>query len=148
MNRASAQYGLSPAGSAGLGAGFGAALGAGVSGAGVDGAAAGGGVAGFSTVGLGATGSLGSATVTGFGLAVPPQSTLPPALNSEHIAGNAVDMDITWEGTIKVKDKKNKEVEVSFMRDANANGGLHSLGESYGVKKLKNDAPHWSSSGR
>jgi len=84
----------------------------------------------------------------GFGLALPPQSLLPPALDSEHIAGNAVDMDITWEGTIQVRDRYHRKVALTFIQDANANDLLHAVGESYGVKKLANDAPHWSLSGR
>jgi hypothetical protein len=40
--------------------------------------------------------------ITGFGLAVPPKSTVAPSLTSNHIAGNAIDMDITWTGTLKV----------------------------------------------
>src|SRR5262245_14874047 len=42
--------------------------------------------------------------VDGFGLAVPPASTNAPALTSNHIDGKAIDMKITWTGTIKVKN--------------------------------------------
>jgi len=63
MNRALAQYGLSPAGSAGFG------LGAGASGFGLGAGASVDGVAGFSTGALGAAGSAGSlGLATGFGL--------------------------------------------------------------------------------
>jgi hypothetical protein len=84
----------------------------------------------------------------GFGLALPPQSILPPELGSEHIVGNAVDMDILWDGTITVRDHDGRQVELTFMHDANANLRLHAVGASYGVKKLANDGPHWSLSGR
>lgn len=86
--------------------------------------------------------------VSGFGLALPPQSLLPPALDSEHITGNAVDMDISWAGILKVRNRRGRRVAIAFMQDANANSLLHAVGASYGVKKLKNDAPHWSASGR
>ena len=86
--------------------------------------------------------------VVGFGLAVPPQSLLPPLLDSEHLAGNAVDMDILWSGTLAVKDGQGRSVELCFMSDSNANEALHSVGASYGVLKLKDDAPHWSATGR
>lgn len=43
--------------------------------------------------------------VDGFGLAVPPDSTNPPSLTSNHITGKAIDMTITWTGTIKIKKK-------------------------------------------
>jgi hypothetical protein len=85
-----------------------------------------------------------------FGLAVPPASTNAPALDSRHIQGKAVDMDITWTGTIKIKKKDAKEgdeVSVEFMANVNKNTKLHEVGASYGVKKLTTDAPHWSTDG-
>lgn len=85
--------------------------------------------------------------VQGFGLAVPPQSRVAPALNSNHIPGKAIDMHIVWTGTIKVKKKGGTEVSVPFNSDVNANTTLHAVGDSYGVKKLKSDKPHWSFNG-
>jgi hypothetical protein len=85
--------------------------------------------------------------VDGFGLAVPPASTSAPSLNSNHIAGKAIDMDIEWSGNLKVKKKDGKEVSVPFMSNVNSNTKLHNVGESYIVKKLKTDAPHWSHNG-
>jgi hypothetical protein len=86
--------------------------------------------------------------VKGFGLAVPPKSSVAPAIASNHIAGKAIDMDITWEGDLKVKKKDGSEVSVAYMEDPNLNTKLHAVGESYGVKKHKRDAPHWSTTGR
>ena len=86
--------------------------------------------------------------VSGFGLAVPPRSINPPSLSSNHILAKAVDMTIKWTGTIKVKKKDNSEVSVVYSPNANTNTLLHSVGDSYGVKKLKTDAPHWSFNGR
>jgi hypothetical protein len=86
--------------------------------------------------------------IDGFGLAVPPSSTNAPALDSNHIAGKAVDMVITWKDTIKVKRKDGTEESVAFMDDVNKNTKLHGVGESYGVKKLTTDTPHWSVDGR
>jgi hypothetical protein len=85
--------------------------------------------------------------VDGFGLAVPPKSNVAPSLTSNHIAGKAIDMDITWTGELKVKKKDGTIASVPFMNNANLNTKLHAVGESYGVKKLKTDAPHWSSDG-
>lgn len=85
--------------------------------------------------------------VSGFGLAVPPKSKVAPSLTSVHISGKAIDMDIAWAGDLKVAKKDGTVVEVPFMADPNANTKLHAVGESYGVKKLKNDAPHWSHDG-
>jgi len=83
-----------------------------------------------------------------FGLVVPPSSTNPPALQSNHIAGQAIDMTLTWKGTITIKKKDGSPVPVPFMDDVNKNTMLHSVGASYGVLKLATDEPHWSFNGR
>ncbi len=87
--------------------------------------------------------------IDGFGLAVPPHSTVAPSLTSNHIAGKAIDMDITWTGTLNVKKKKKNGavVEVPYAIDPNTNLKLHQVGESYGVKKHLSDKPHWSHNG-
>jgi hypothetical protein len=71
-----------------------------------------------------------------------------PSLTSNHISGKAVDMNITWTGSKKFKQKDGKEVEVTFMSNVNSNTLLHQIGASYGVKKHTSDAPHWSHNGR
>jgi hypothetical protein len=43
--------------------------------------------------------------VAGFGLAIPPTSVNPPSLTSNHISAKAIDMNITWTGTLNVKRK-------------------------------------------
>jgi hypothetical protein len=87
------------------------------------------------------------AMIDHFGLAVPPKSNDAPALDSNHISGNAIDMNITWKGTIKIKKKDGTEESVDFMDDVNSNTKLHAVGASYGVLKLTSDAPHWSIDG-
>lgn len=86
--------------------------------------------------------------VEGFGLAVPPASTVAPSLISNHISGKAVDMKITWNGKIKVKKNNGREIEISYTGRQNSNQKLIEAGESYGVKKLRTDEPHWSYNGR
>jgi hypothetical protein len=86
--------------------------------------------------------------VNGFGLAVPPRSINPPSLTSNHISEKAIDMTIKWSGAIKVKKKDGNEVQVVYSQNVNTNTVLHTIGESYSVKKLKTDAPHWSFNGR
>jgi len=71
--------------------------------------------------------------VDGFGLAVPPQSVNAPSLTSNHIAGRAVDMVITWQGTIQVAQRDGNMVAVTYMQNPNANTELHQVGASYGV---------------
>ncbi|GAA4360046.1 hypothetical protein [Kangiella marina] len=86
--------------------------------------------------------------VRGFGLAVPPRSVFPPSLSSNHIQGKAIDMTINWKNNLKVKKKDGTVMTIAYMQNVNGNSMLHKLGESYGVKKLKSDAPHWSYNGR
>ena len=88
-----------------------------------------------------------SEMIAGFGLAVPPASTNPPSLQSKHISGNAVDMDIRWSGDLRVKTKDGGAVTIRFVPDVNVNTRLHEVGASYGVRKLVTDAPHWSDDG-
>lgn len=85
--------------------------------------------------------------VTGFDLAVPPNSTNPPSLNSNHIPGKGIDMKLVWSGTKKIKKKDGTMVDVPFHGNVNFNTALHAVGLSYGVKKLKTDKPHWSYDG-
>lgn len=70
-----------------------------------------------------------------------------PSLTSNHIKGEAIDMTITWTGPIAVTDAGGKDVEVDKPRNGNDNDVLHTIGASYGVKKLSVDPPHWSSDG-
>jgi len=67
---------------------------------------------------------------------------------SNHIAGNAIDMNVSWTGKINVKKKDGTTVEIPFMSNVNANKKLHEVGKSYGVIKHISDAPHWSVNGR
>ncbi len=57
-------------------------------------------------------------------------------------------MTIKWTGNIKVNKKDGTEILLTFTSNVNTNTALHKIGESYGVKKLKTDAPHWSFNGR
>jgi hypothetical protein len=70
-----------------------------------------------------------------------------PALGSRHTEGKAIDMDITWTGTLKIKKADGTEVSMGAPRNGADNETLHGVGKSYGVIKLKKDAPHWSSDG-
>lgn len=84
---------------------------------------------------------------TGFGLALPPRSTNPPSKTTNHGTGRAIDITVTWTGTISVKKADNTIVAVPFNANVNANTALHAVGASYGVNKLTTDAPHWSADG-
>jgi hypothetical protein len=85
--------------------------------------------------------------ITGFGLAVPPASTNAPALSSNHIVGKAIDLTITWTGSIAIAKPDGTKESVAFLPNVNSNAKLHAIGALYGVKKLVTDAPHWSYNG-
>ena len=78
--------------------------------------------------------------VAAYGIAT---STTAPALQSNHIAGNAVDMTITdFEGK-QIKRADGTKVTVNSFND------LIRVGESYKVfHKLPDDRPHWSITGK
>lgn len=69
-----------------------------------------------------------------------------PTLTSLHITGLALDMTISWPGTITIRDGAGKAVALSSPRDG-SNPALHKVGASYGVIKLLSDPPHWSVDG-
>lgn len=72
------------------------------------------------------------------------------ALNSNHIAGKAIDMDISWDGTLVLTRPAPLLTRIeSLPRTGRGNGELHRIGaDTFGVKKLKSDPPHWSYNGR
>ena len=57
-------------------------------------------------------------------------------------------MTIKWAGVIKVEKKDGTETPLTFTPNVMMNPALHRVGESYGVKKLITDAPHWPLNGR
>jgi hypothetical protein len=71
-----------------------------------------------------------------------------PSLTSNHIAGLAIDMTITWSGPIEIVDAAGAKHAIDQPRNGNDNGVLHAVGGSYGVRKLLSDPPHWSVDGR
>jgi hypothetical protein len=69
--------------------------------------------------------------VKGFNLSM--SSKLAPSLNTRHRQSLAIDMTITWSGTIHVKKKDGTLVPLNFG-PVNTNTKLHEVGASYGVK--------------
>ncbi len=84
-----------------------------------------------------------------FELAAPPKSTSAPALSSNHIKGEAIDLvfEVPWTNA-KIKKQDGTEVLVPYLRDVNVNTLLHEVGKSYGLIKHLHDAPHWSINGK
>jgi hypothetical protein len=73
-----------------------------------------------------------------------------PALNSKHISGLAVDMSISWTGTLSVVDASGTAVAIDTLPRTGMNPDLHAVGASFGVIKYNRsgtDRPHWSDTG-
>lgn len=72
-----------------------------------------------------------------------------PALNSRHTEGKAIDMTITWAGTLNVKNKSGTVVAITTTPRNGENVELVKVGKSYGVIKatFAGDPPHWSTDG-
>lgn len=74
-----------------------------------------------------------------------------PALNSRHIAGNAIDMSISWQRDLAIDLFGGVPFTISTLPRTGMNTSLHSVGASYGVIKYRGgdrDKPHWSTDGR
>ena len=73
------------------------------------------------------------------------------SLTSNHTRGTAIDMTITWTGTLllKLPGSGNLWEIPDRPRTGAGNAELHRLGaELFGVRKLTSDPPHWSHNGR
>ncbi len=74
-----------------------------------------------------------------------------PSLTSRHIEGNAIDMIITWKGTLPIRTKDGRTVRISSTPRDGTNAELIAVGKTYGVIHFLNvqkDRPHWSTDGR
>jgi len=73
-----------------------------------------------------------------------------PSLASNHIRGTAIDMDIRWSKDLFLGPLPTGGFRgvVGGPRTGARNRDLHEIGESFGVRKLLNDPPHWSYNGR
>lgn len=70
-----------------------------------------------------------------------------PALSSRHTEGLAVDMTISWPGSLTIDNASGGPVTIAAQPANGMNPALHSVGATYGVIKLISDPPHWSSDG-
>jgi hypothetical protein len=87
------------------------------------------------------------AMVNGYGLS---GLHVPPALNSNHIQGKALDMMISWTGTLSIATKSGQTQQIATAPRNGTNAQLIAVGKSYNVIHLLNvmaDPPHWSVDG-
>lgn len=71
-----------------------------------------------------------------------------PALNSNHIRRLAIDMTLSWTGTLSITNKQGKVVQITSTPKSGQNHELHAVGKTYNVIKLVKDPPHWSVDGQ
>jgi D-alanyl-D-alanine dipeptidase len=81
------------------------------------------------------------AMVAGYGIA------FRPAFPSKHSEGTAIDMTITWTGTLNLKQANGLVIPITATPGNNSNSKLQQVGKTYGVIKLVSDPPHWSNNG-
>lgn len=73
-----------------------------------------------------------------------------PALHSQHEVRLAVDVSISWVGTLTIQNKDGKEIKITSEPRTGMNRDLIAAGATYGVIKYNRtgtDKPHWSSTG-
>ena len=87
------------------------------------------------------------AMVAGYGMTA---LNTPPALESKHISGLAVDMTISWTGDLTINNQSGTAVVIKTAPRTGMNADLATVGATYGVIKFvggATDAPHWSDDG-
>jgi hypothetical protein len=70
-----------------------------------------------------------------------------PSLASRHIFGRAIDMTISWNGRLSVRDYDGNVHYVLTEPRNGTNPELAKIGATFGVIKLASDPPHWSDDG-
>src|SRR6185312_15186518 len=83
-----------------------------------------------------------------------------PALGSRHTERKAIDMDISWSGTLTIKNQDGTQVSITASPRNSTNCDLSKVGKTYGVlhlgaqteplhaAKLTTDKPHFSTDGK
>lgn len=77
--------------------------------------------------------------------------TKPAGESSLHCIGEAIDMNISWTGTLKIQNRDGTEVSIASTPRTGMNPDLAKVGATYGVIKFYGgdaDRPHWSTTGR
>ena len=71
------------------------------------------------------------------------------SLTSNHIAGKAIDMTITWRDRLVLTRPAPLLATIESLPRSGQNRELHEIGATvFSVRKLKSDPPHWSHNGK
>lgn len=78
------------------------------------------------------------------------QIVAKPAYPTKHSAGTAIDMTISWSGTLTIANNSGDSVSITTMPRTGMNADLAVVGATYGVIKatFSGDPPHWSDDGK
>lgn len=71
-----------------------------------------------------------------------------PSLTSRHTDALAIDMTISWDGTLGIRRKGGGTTRIASAPRNGSNSQLIAVGAEYGVVKLMSDPPHWSVDGK
>lgn len=85
--------------------------------------------------------------VNGFGMQ---RLKTAPAVTSNHVTGNAIDMSLSWSGKLTIAKADGTSVEIDSEPRDGMNTDLHAVAAGYGVTKFVGgaaDIPHWSVDG-
>lgn len=86
---------------------------------------------------------------TGFGIGGLSANTAP-SLNTLHMSRQAIDMSISWTGTLNIANEDGTITAINTGPRTGMNLQLKAVGLTYGVKKFVGgvaDRPHWSTTG-
>lgn len=75
---------------------------------------------------------------------------IPAALISRHTQRKAIDMTISWTGTLAIRNSVGELITIASTPRTGMNAILKQVGQSYGVIKFvggASDKPHWSTDG-
>jgi hypothetical protein len=71
-----------------------------------------------------------------------------PSLTSLHVLGKAIDMSISWSGSLSVAENSGRVRVIASTPRNGMNLDFRKVGRTYGVLKHPTDRPHWSTTGR
>lgn len=69
------------------------------------------------------------------------------SLTGRHMDRRAIDMSISWTGTLSIRDRAGAVHKISEGPRDGSNPQLAAVGKTFGVLKLVSDPPHWSDDG-
>ena len=71
-----------------------------------------------------------------------------PSLVSNHTYGQAIDMTISWSGSLEIKRSNGTMAKIDTLPHTGLNQELWKVAETYQIIKLPSDPSHWSTDGR